>query len=297
MKVQKIGRRGFLFTFPGFFPYPQVPMPTQIYVINGKKNLYICDTGLDTESMNLLKQYLHNNNLIPKPIVVFNSHFHMDHIGGNGVFESAQIISHIICREKMVNMIERIKTQNQSKLEGKSISYPSFIFQQKVIFPEDSVEFFYSPGHSEDSSSCYDQLDKVLYVGDNLVDPIPFLTWSGISSYLSTLQSYYNLDLKKIILGHKSVFEDSLFIEKSIDYIEKFRDFNVDISNFSPQHAAWYRWSFIYIGLSLKEQNKYEEAQKFFKYIKNSITNPKVKPLDDSELREIEDFLSKELRG
>ncbi len=296
MKVQKIGSRGFIFTFPDFFPYPQVPMPTQIYVINGKNNLYICDTGIDTESMNLLKQYLHKNILMSKPIFVFNSHFHMDHIGGNGVFESAQIISHIICRKKMVNMIERIKKQNQNKLEGKSISYPSFIFQQKIIFPEDSVEFFYSPGHSEDSSSCYDQLDNILYVGDNLVDPIPFLTWSGINSYLTTLQNYCNLDLQKIILGHKSVFEDCLFIEKSIDYIKKFRDFNVDISNFTPQHAAWFRWSFIYTGLSLKEQGRYEEAQLYFKYIKNIIRNPKVKPLDDSELREIEDFLSKELK-
>lgn len=297
MKVQEIGSRGFLFTFPDFIPYPQVPMPIQIYVINGKNNLFICDTGVKKEQIDMLKKHLTDKKLLSKPIIIFNSHFHMDHIGGNGVFDSAQIISHILCWEMMIKTTQRIKKENKARLEDKSIAYPTIIFQEKLVFPEDNVEFFYSPGHSKDSASCYDQLDKVLYVGDNLVDPIPFLTWHRIDKYLTTLQNYNNIDTKAIVLGHSLVLNDSRLINKSINYIEKFRDFDVDITEFTPRYAAWYRWSFINIGLALKENGKKKEALKYFKYIKIKIRDPKIKPLNDEELREIEEFLNKELNN
>jgi tetratricopeptide (TPR) repeat protein len=220
----------------------------------------------------------------------------MDHIGGNGVFDEAQIISHISCRDNMIRTIERINKENKTRLEDKEIAYPSIIFQEKLIFPEENIEFFYSPGHSADSASCYDQLDKILYVGDNLVDPIPFLTWHRIDKYLTTLQNYCCIDIKATILGHCTVLDDISFIEKTISYIEKFRDFNVDITDFTPRHAAWYRWSFVNIGLSLKEIGKEKEALRYFKYIKNLLRDPKIEPIDKDELKEIEEFLNEELK-
>ena len=68
MKVQEIGSRGFLFTFPDFIPYPQVPMPIQIYVINGKNNLFICDTGVKKEQIDMLKKHLTDKKLLSKPL-------------------------------------------------------------------------------------------------------------------------------------------------------------------------------------------------------------------------------------
>ncbi|MFX1316833.1 MAG: MBL fold metallo-hydrolase, partial [Promethearchaeota archaeon] len=116
MKVQKIGSRGYLFIFPDFNPFPQVSMSIQIYVINGKSHLFICDTGLGIEQMNGIKQYLKKKSLDTKPIIVFNSHFHLDHIGGNGAFEGAKIISHILCREKMIKSIEDITEEDKKFL-------------------------------------------------------------------------------------------------------------------------------------------------------------------------------------
>jgi glyoxylase-like metal-dependent hydrolase (beta-lactamase superfamily II) len=295
MEVQKLGNRGLLFIFPDFIPYPQVPMPIHIYVIKGKNFLFICDTGVKKEQMYMVKEHLTEKKFLSRPIIIFNSHFHMDHIGGNGVFESAEIISHKSCLEKMVKMIKNIKKRNEARLSDKSIAYPKMTFQEKIFFPEDNIVFFYSPGHSEDSASCYDQLDKVLYVGDNLVDPIPFLTWHRLDKYLTTLQNYCNLEIKTFVLGHKSVFNDISFIKESINYIKNFQNFNIDISNFTPQHAAWFRWSFIYIGLALKENGKEKEALKYFEYIKDIIRNPIIKPLIKEELEEIEDFLDEEL--
>ena len=63
MEVQEIGTRGLLFTFPDFNPFPQISISIQIYAIIGKNHIFICDTGLGTDQMKSLKQYLKNQNL------------------------------------------------------------------------------------------------------------------------------------------------------------------------------------------------------------------------------------------
>jgi len=295
MDIQKLGQRGIVFSFPNFIPFPQVDVTIQIYVIIGKEHLFICDTGLGVEQMNQLKLYLKNNNLDSKPKIVFNSHFHWDHIAGNGVFESAYIVSHILCREKMIESLTELTEEDKKFLKGASIKYPSIVFQKRMVFPEDSVEFFYSPGHSEDHASCYDQEDKILFIGDNLLYPIPLLTWHRIDVYLETLNNYNNIETEAIILGHDLILEDLTFVEKSIDYIRKFQSFNIDITNFSANHATWYRRSLLSIATDLKAKGNQQEALKYFKKLKEVINHPKIKPLDEKEMEEIENILNKEL--
>ncbi|MFX0144814.1 MAG: MBL fold metallo-hydrolase [Candidatus Hodarchaeota archaeon] len=295
MEVQKIGTRGLLFSFPNFKVFPQVEVTIQIYVINEEKHLFICDTGLGVEQMSMLKQYLKNNNLDSKPKIIFNSHFHWDHIAGNGVFKSAQIISHILCRKKLIESMVEITEEDREFLKGASIKYPSIVFQQKLRFHEEDVEFFYSPGHSEDHATCYYHKDKVLFIGDNLLYPIPLITWYRIDDYLETLKNYINIDAETIILGHDLILNDLTFIEETINYIRKFQSFSIDTTNFTPSHAAWYRGSLIYIAMDLKENGKEKEAQRYFRKVKEVIKQPETKPLDEKELKQIEELIKKEL--
>ncbi|MFW9969412.1 MAG: MBL fold metallo-hydrolase [Candidatus Odinarchaeota archaeon] len=296
MLVQNIGNRGLLFIFPDFLTSERVLMTIQIYVINAKKHLFICDTGIKRDQMLMLKEDIKEKNLDKKPIIIFNTHSHLDHIGGNGVINTAEIVSHITCRENMIKSIKEMKRKDKNKLDNKSIAYPSIVFQEKLIFSEDNVEFFYSPGHSEDSASCYDKVDKVLYIGDNLVDPFPVITWHRLDKYLKTLENLCKIETNAIILGHNRILKDISFIRETMDYIEKFRDFEINISNFTPNHAAWFRWSLIYMGIDLKEKGKEKEALKYFKYARDLIRHPKIKPPSEEELKQIEDFLRKELK-
>ena len=293
MKVQKIGTRGLLFIFPNYKPFPQVDLTIQIYVINGNKHIYICDTGLEIDQMNELKQGLKEQNLGDKSIIIFNTHFHSDHTGGNKAFKSAQTVSHILCQEKLMPITKSDKEKEGSGLDDDLVSFPSFAFQKRLIFHDDNVEFFHSPGHSEDSASCYDHVDKVLIVGDNLVDPIPFITWHGIDIYLETLRDYCDIGAKTIILGHNLVLLNDSFIRETIAYIERFASFKVNTSIFTPSHATWYRWSLIYIVLDLKRRGMIEESQKFLKHLKLEIQKPHVMPIDDDEIAKIEKFLNK----
>lgn len=295
MKVQKIGSRGLLFVFPDFQVFSQVSLTIQIYVIIGYKHIFICDTGVEADQMETLKQYLKDQDLDRKPIIVFNTHFHNDHISGNKVFKHAQIISHILCRQKMIQAIKAENKEDEKTLEYKDPTLPSIVFQDRLIFYDDNIEFFYSPGHSEDSASCYDQIDKILLIGDNLVDPLPLLTWHRFDKYIKTLQNYCDIDSKTVILGHNLILHDNSFIKETMAYIEKFRSFKVDTSIFTPIHATWYRWSLIYVGISLKETGNEEEALKYFKHVRELIQHPKIKPINEEELKEIEEFLKKEL--
>lgn len=296
MKVRKIGSRGLLFVFPDYQVFPQVTLTIQIYVIIGKKHIFICDTGVRADQMEALKQYLKDQDLDKKPIIVFNTHRHYDHTSGNKVFNHTQIVSHILCREKMIQAFKAGNEEDENMLEYKGPTLPSIVFQDRLIFYDDCVEFFYSPGHSEDSASCYDQIDKILLVGDNLVDPLPFLTWHRFDKYKKTLKNYCDIDSKTIILGHNLVLHDNSFIKETIAYIEKFRLFEVDTSNFTPIQATWYRWSLIFVGMSLKEIGKEEEALKYFKKANLAIQKPELKPINEEELKEIKNILKKALK-
>ena len=92
------------------------------------------------------------------------------------------------------------------------------------------------------------------------------------------------------------ILNDNSFIRETIAYIEKFRQFEVDTSTFTPTHATWYRWSLISVGISLKETGKEEVALKYFKEAKLAIQKPELKPIDKEELMEIKIFLKKALK-
>jgi len=295
MEVRNIGSRGLLFIFPNFQVFPQVSLTIQIYVIVGKKHIFICDTGVRAKQTKTIKQYLKDHDLDKKPIIVFNTHFHHDHTTGNKVFNNTQIVSHILCREKMIQAFKAGNKEDENILEYKGPTLPSIVFQDRLIFYDDGVEFFYSPGHSEDSASCYDQIDKTLLVGDNLVDSLPLLTWHRFDKYIKTLQNYCDIDSKTIILGHNLILHDNSFIKETMAYIEQFRLSEVETSNFTPIHATWYRWSLILVGMSLKEVGKEEEAINYFERAKLAIQEPNLKPINQKELREIEDILSEVL--
>jgi glyoxylase-like metal-dependent hydrolase (beta-lactamase superfamily II) len=286
-RTRKIGSRGLLFIFPDYRPFhPDVPLSIQIYVINGDKHLFICDTGMVPDQMESIKLYLKEQNLDSKPIVIFNTHHHHDHRAGNHVIDSAQIVSHELCRE---NLLKQIKENAGQKTK---IKLPNQVFKDKLMYQEDNVEFFHSPGHSEDCSTCYDYVDQVLFVGDNLVDPLPLPTWHKLDTYLESLDVYNDSEAQTIVLGHNLVLKDKSFVKNTMEYIENFRNFNVDISNFTKIHSAFYRWSYYLVGMSLKNNGDESKALEFLNHLKTQLYLPEIRPENKVELAQFEKMLN-----
>jgi len=94
MKVQEVGTRGFLFTF-------EDPYLTNLYVINGERFLFICDTFLGPDSIKEVLKYLKKRGFTSKPKIVFNSHHDYDHIWGNQCFKDSIILAHELCKKKI----------------------------------------------------------------------------------------------------------------------------------------------------------------------------------------------------
>ncbi|KGN02983.1 Zn-dependent hydrolase [Clostridium novyi A str. 4570] len=217
MQISKISSRGYVFTFFEL-KNTEFNCTTNVYVINADKHIFICDTFLGPKYMKKIIKFI-DENLKPKPIVVFNSHSDWDHIWGNCYFKNNLIVSHVKCREniKKIGDLE-LKEYEEFHDEDVKILLPNLTFKKRLSFSEDMVEFFYSPGHTECSASCFDEKDNVLFVGDNVERPNPYLTCNNKDIYEETLKGYLKMNAEVIIPGHGFI-EDNELIIKNLDYI------------------------------------------------------------------------------
>jgi len=214
MEIKKVGKRGTLFTFY------DLGIPTNVYVINGKQYVYILDTYLGPDIMKMINQYI-KEQYGNKQVIVVNSHSHWDHVWGNSFFSPTIIISHVLCKKYMEqDGLESLEKYKEYKKGEVILTYPNLTFTDKVYFEEDNVLIYHTPGHTDDEISVIDLEDKVLFAGDNLERPIPYLMSKDIEQYIKTLEDYLNLDVQTIIGGHTSC-EDKNLIEHNLDYVKK----------------------------------------------------------------------------
>ena len=164
MKATQIGTRGTVFEF-------QDPYPHNVYVIYGDEIVFVCDTSCGPDSMIPVLKHIEKMGASSKDVVVFNTHFHYDHIWGNSSFPDAMIISHNLCRDEMpVHHGEALKNYGDHVRGDVELVLPNVVFDERLEFVEEGVVFFHSPGHTADSATCLDLVDKVLIVGGTIVD-------------------------------------------------------------------------------------------------------------------------------
>jgi cyclase len=227
MVLERIGDRGILVSLGD-------PYLTNIYVINGYEYLFILDTGFGSASLRALQSELNKLDYKGKKVIVFNSHADYDHYWGNSVFHQALIISHHLCQERiLLQGYESLKIHFQDKRGEVIITPPNLTFTSQLSFPNEGLEFFYSPGHTLDSASCFDTIDRVLFVGDNVESPLPYLNHPNFGQYIQTLESYLEIDWKLLIPGHDPPLETPDLIRRNIDYLHHFIDWSFDLQGFS----------------------------------------------------------------
>ena len=216
MDVETVGTRGTLFTFFELDGYP-----TSVYCIDGKTHSFLCDTFLGSDPMKRVCRYLFSA-MGKKPVVVFNSHYHWDHIWGNCAFPSSPIIAHARCRERVLRDGAKELKEYEKYVQGSvTVLPPSITFTEQLCYPEEGIEFFYSPGHTECSASCYDTEEDVVFVGDNVERPIPYLLSTDLERYRTTLEAYLEIDPHTYVLGHGKPADRSL-VEETLAYVEAF---------------------------------------------------------------------------
>lgn len=214
MNHKPIGSRGHLFTFDRL-----KPMLTHVYTIQTPHYLFVIDTFLGQDAMKSLLETLGPASSLPQ-IVVINTHFHWDHIWGNGYFRNAPIIAHSSCRALIAEHgNSETLAYGHFAMGVFDIIPPNLTFDSHMAFPDDGIELIHTPGHSEDSISIIDHVDDVLIAGDNIEAPIPYLSSRDIAQFASTLRSYQSHQWKAIVAGHAVDFDGTL-LSGNIAYLD-----------------------------------------------------------------------------
>lgn len=214
MKVEKYGRRTRIATFDELEEYD-----TSVFILEGKKKIYIIDTFCGIESMEKVKVLIGDR--INKEIIVINTHFHWDHIWGNCVFENNIIVSSLLTKKMIEEKWEEEYKENKKYIQGEAVKkLPNLTFEGKIVFEEDGIEIFQSPGHTIDSITIYDRIDNTLIVGDNLERPLVYVESNDLKGYITTLERYKEYFPCKIFASHTLQLEYN-DIERTISYLSK----------------------------------------------------------------------------
>jgi len=186
------------------------------YLIKGEKHNFIIDTCLGSVDFNFIKKFADRR----KQTLIINTHYHWDHIWGNT--KKYPVIAHSLCRkiilEKWDEMLGKFGQYANGKIEK---ALPDITFDSELYFEEDKIKLIYTPGHTIDSISVIDEMDKVLFAGDNIgdtVEEIAPIIYCEKSLFLETLRLYEKLDFDTCVSGHNTVLKKDV-IQKIMEKI------------------------------------------------------------------------------
>jgi len=259
LRKEQVSARCILFSFDS-------PFRTNSFFLNGDKHVFLCDTFLGMEPMEQMKEYLAASQLSSKPVVVFNSHGDFDHYWGNGSFKSSMILSHELCRLRIEKESEAALVTHRDDRQGRvEIVPPNTVFSERILFAEDGVEFYHTPGHTLDSASCFDHRDKVLFVGDNVEFPFPQINELNSRQYVATLEEYLRRNPVAIVSGHDDVMLNDSLLRKNLDYVKNFQTLSVKIASLDRKSKIAHFMNLNTIAEKLKNNGRNDEALNFYR--------------------------------
>jgi cyclase len=265
MKITEVGKRGVVFTFDDLST-EEMDAPTNVYVIIGEKYVFICDTFLGPGSMKGVKEYLKKYS--DKTIIIFNSHYDWDHHWGNCAFPNARIYAHHLTRDKIIAEGEKGLEDYKKFQRGKIIiTPPNTVFYNALSFIDEKVDIFHSPGHTEDSSSCFDLESNILFVGDNVEDPIPYIRsdLDGVTEYVETLELYNMLEFDKLIPGHGPISNKKL-LQQNLEYLKHFPELEgpVDLKKFGKPYYHIHLHNLSTLASERLKKEQYDDSIKYY---------------------------------
>jgi glyoxylase-like metal-dependent hydrolase (beta-lactamase superfamily II) len=185
------------------------PVQENTYVLyNENRDCCIIDPGCYfEEEREELKDYVQKGRL--KPVLLLNTHCHLDHIFGNKfVHETWNLTLHIHEKEKIV--------LEKAPIAGKTWQLPfdnyegpiEFIKQGEIIkIGEEELEIRFTPGHSPGSISFYHEAGNFVIGGDVLFNgsigrtDLPGADYATLINSIQT-QLFTLPDDTKVFSGH-----------------------------------------------------------------------------------------------
>lgn len=186
---------------PSLFAYEFLelaPYKTYVYALQKGDRVYIIDTFCGSTFMDIIKA-----DFPGQDFVVINTHYHFDHIWGNYSFSHCPIYAHQLCNTMIQRHGIRELQEQKKYFQGtQTLILPNHCFDGKQLPIADGLQLLYTPGHTLDGISVYDQTLNALFVGDTLEKPLIQIEGSYLSEYRQTLEYFLTLSVTHFYAGH-----------------------------------------------------------------------------------------------
>jgi glyoxylase-like metal-dependent hydrolase (beta-lactamase superfamily II) len=160
--------------------------------------------------------------------IIYTQH-QADHVFGAYYFPRAEIISHTLCRQLLIDKgfaaLERTKAQSPefefAKLRLPTITFDTGTFSLRL--PGRTLEMIHTPGHTPDSISVLLQEEKILFAGDTVM-ALPTVAEGDVAQLHASLEMIGSMPLDSIVQGHGDIVlrgEIKDHIKKSLNYLEQ----------------------------------------------------------------------------
>jgi len=200
MKLTKITDRTIMLTVP-----ESADSTVNLALILGAKHNFIIDTGVGPNSVQPLLELIKSDD---KPIIVINTHGDWDHVYGNCVFENGIIVSHKLSRERMGKewdeVMLKVKERGQFMDGEVRKCLPNVTFEGSMYFPDDGISLFETPFHTIDDITIYDEVDKILHIGDNFgfAEGLAYPWGKEPDAFKRVVEIYKQYDFNIMLSGH-----------------------------------------------------------------------------------------------
>jgi glyoxylase-like metal-dependent hydrolase (beta-lactamase superfamily II) len=159
---------------------------------------------------------------------VILTHYHADHTYGTYLFRSSEIISHMLCRDWLVQHgqagLEASRAQTPDLAEVQ-LYLPNVVFESGEMtlrMGNKTLQLLHSPGHTLDSTVVHIKEDKILFAAD-MVMPVPYIVDGDPKAFVESLRTIRGLGLENVVQGHGEVVlrgEINETLDSSIRYLE-----------------------------------------------------------------------------
>ena len=199
------------------------------YVIHRGNAALVYDTYPTSQQAQWVRDYLHKTGI--RHFTVVNSHWHLDHVGGNAVYADADRIA----TEKAIQLLRAKKAAIEAGTEWGPPAINPLVIPNIGITADTScyvgdikVELRPVSIHSEDGLVICLPRDRILLAGDTLEDTVTFVSEpEHIAEHYKNLQQlqHWNIDRNFPNHGNPDVISQAGYgttlIDATMDYLRK----------------------------------------------------------------------------
>ena len=285
MRFERVGSRGFLFAF-------DEPYATNVYVVAAPRNVYMLDTFLGPEPMRGVKACLAAEGVSGRPFVAFNSHADYDHYWGNQEFAGGWIVAHDSALRRVQQQgSESLRDYGRYAMGEVTITPPNLLFRKRLTLPLDGVEFIHTPGHTGDSASCWDSVDRVLYAGDNVESPFPQVNLLNLKDWQASLEECLRLGPEVVVSGHDPPSDTSL-LRGILEYLKGLQSLRVPRDSWDEPRRLAHLRNLRRIGGLYAERGDPKKATEYLQEALATLDEMEPTPENRSRRARIEESLT-----